>query len=54
MAGSAGMDPAVIKMALITLMALGCSLVMYSSAVQAFNSHTGAWVTVVTAALSTS
>lgn len=50
-AGSAGMDPAVIKIALITLMALGCSLVIYSSALQAFNNHTGACVTVVTAVL---
>lgn len=52
MAGSAGMDPAVIKIALMTLMALGCSLVMYSSAAHAFSNQRGAWVTVVTAIFS--
>lgn len=48
MAGMAGMDPAVIRMALMILIALGCSLVMYSSAVHAFNSQAGASVVVVT------
>jgi hypothetical protein len=43
----AGIDPAVIKIALIILMAFGCSLVIYSSAEHAFKSHAGACVTVV-------
>lgn len=41
-AGIAGNDPAVISIALMMLIALGCSLVRKSSAVHAFKSHTGA------------
>ena len=41
-AGIAGMVPAVIKIALIMLMAFGCSLVMYSSAEHALRSQAGA------------
>lgn len=48
-AGIAGSDPAVINIALNTLIALGCSLVMKSRALQAFRSQMGAFVTVVTA-----
>lgn len=48
-AGRAGIEPAVIRIALMMLMALGCSLVMNSSALQAFKSQTGARVIVVTA-----
>jgi len=50
--GNEGIDPAVMRIALMTLMVFGCSLVMYSRAVQAFNSQTGACVTVVTSPLS--
>src|SRR6188768_2308018 len=47
-AGMAGMDPAVMRMALMILIALGCSDVMYSRAVAAFNNHAGASALVVT------
>lgn len=42
------MDPAVMRMALMILIALGCSDVMYSRAVAAFNNHAGASALVVT------
>lgn len=48
MAGIAGIDPAVMRMALIMLIALGCSLVINSSALHAFRSHAGACVVAVT------
>ena len=44
-AGRAGSDPAVIRIALMMLIAFGCSLVRKSSALHAFSSHTGAFVT---------
>lgn len=50
-AGIAGSDPAVINIALKTLIALGCSLVMKSRALQAFRSQIGALVIVVTATI---
>lgn len=45
MAGIAGNDPTVIRIALMRVMALGCSLVRKSSAVHAFRSQMGAFVT---------
>lgn len=51
-AGSAGIVPAVIRMALSVLITLGCSLTKKSSALQASMSHMGALaVVVVTAAV---
>ncbi len=47
-AGMAGMEPTVIRTALRTLMAFGCSFVRKSRAPTAFRSHTGALVTVET------
>lgn len=44
MAGIVGIEPAVMRMALSTLMTLGCSLVKNSSALQAFRSQRGACV----------
>lgn len=43
-AGIAGSDPAMTRIALRTLMALGCSLVIESMALQAFSSQLGALV----------
>lgn len=45
MAGIAGNDPTVIKIALMRVIALGCSLVRKSSAVHAFKSQMGALAT---------
>ena len=50
MAGMDGMEPTVMRTALRTLMALGCSLVRKSRAFTALRSHTGALVTVETVA----